>query len=82
MVVVPPARNQRGVPVGSGQQLIFGGGARRSHGGPDAASRGRDLRVGCALGALLEFGGAIAGEDGMRVRVDEPGHDDAACRRR
>lgn len=51
--------------------------ARRSYGRSDATAARRDLAIGGATGALLEFIGANAGEDGMRVRIDKTRHHNA-----
>ena len=61
---------------GSGQ-ILLAGFASAANGGADAATAGGDLGIGDSLDALLEFGGTIAGEDGMSVSVDESGEHDA-----
>ncbi len=65
------------VPAGSGQELVFGRGARLANGGADAAASGCDLGVARALDALLELSGAVPGKYRMRVRVHESRHHDA-----
>ncbi len=59
--------------AGSGEQLIFRGGAGESDGAQDASAGSGDLLVGGAGDALFELGGAVAGEDEVRVGVDEAG---------
>ena len=54
-------------------------GARRTHRRRDAAARTRDLRVGRAFEAALEFVRAVAGVDEVRVAVDETRRDPAAA---
>ena len=53
------------------------GGAHRGH---DAAARVHDLQVRGARDAPLEFVGAIARKDHVRVRIDEARHDHAPAR--
>src|SRR5690606_37401947 len=54
-----------------GEQRVLVRGARCANGGDDTAAVARDLLVTGALQALLEFGGTVAGEDQVRVAVDE-----------
>jgi hypothetical protein len=67
-------------PERRGEQLLFAGGARPPHGRADAAARRGDLLVAHARGALLELVGAVAREDGVRVRVHEARRQDAPAR--
>ena len=64
----------------AGQQLLVGRGARRSHRREDPAAGGQDLEIAGATGAELPLGLARAGEEQVRVGVDEPGRDEAASR--
>ena len=54
--------------------------ARRADAADDAAAAGRDLRVGRARKAAPQLVAAIAGEDNVRVRVDQSRHDRAGAR--
>jgi hypothetical protein len=62
-------------------QLVGRRGARGAHGGKDAAAGARDVLVACAFEALLEFAGTIAGEDEVRMAVDERRGDPATPER-
>ena len=55
-------------------QLVQTGRASRSHRGHDAAARVHDLHIRRARDAPLEFVGAIARKDHVRVRIDEARH--------
>ena len=63
-----------------GKQLVIRGAARKAHGAKDASAGSGDLLVGGAGDTLLEFIGAVAGEDQMRVRIDETRRNTAASR--
>ena len=54
-----------------GEQFIFSCGAGQLDGAQNAAAGRGDLLIGGAGDALFELVGAIAGEDEMRVRIDE-----------
>ena len=82
MVVVPSRRNQRPYRRAAASSSSSVAARVLADGGADAAAGGGDLGVSCALAALLEFGGAIAGEDRVGVGVDESGHARRARRRR
>ena len=77
MVVVPPRRNQPRTVAPAASKLVFARGPRLAHGGPNASARAAICGVGGALAALLEFIGAVAGENRMRVRIHESRHHDA-----
>src|ERR1019366_4505952 len=62
-----------------GEQSLGGCFASEADGGADAAARSRDLGVSGASNAAFEFGGTVAGQHGMGVRVDESGEYDAAA---
>src|SRR5690349_14370784 len=53
------------------QQLFFACLASLRHGRPDAPASAGDLLVACALQAKLELLRAIAGEDQMRMTIDQ-----------
>ena len=78
MVVVPPRRNHPAYRDAACDQIVFGGLARVPHGRPDASAGRRDLLIRNAFHSLFKFVGAISGEHGMRVRVDESGHHHAS----
>ena len=61
------SRDDGGLPIA----FVFAGGASEGYGAQDASAGGSDLLVGGASDALLEFSGAIAGEDEMGVGVDK-----------
>ena len=61
------------------RELLFVRGARRAHGGEDAAAGGGDLLVGAAGEALRELLLARARPGQVGVRVDEAGHQGAAA---
>ena len=63
-----------------GEQIGFGCGARGAHGRDDAAAGLGDVLVARALEAQLEFMGAVAGVDKMRMAIDESGQDPGAAR--
>ena len=48
---------------------------RLPHGGSDAAASRRDVEVGRALDALLEFVGPPSAEGEMGMTIDQPGKD-------
>ena len=52
-------------------------GARGAHGREDAAARGGDLRVVAPAEPASQLVAPVAGEDDVRVRVDESGHERA-----
>ena len=66
----------------SAASAVVGRRARRDDGAEDAAAFGGDLGVGRAGQPAAQFVAAVAGEDDVRVRIDEAGHDGAAVRRR
>jgi hypothetical protein len=59
-------------------ERVLARGARRLHGGDDPAAGTRDLRVGGAGKAQLEFVRAVAGVDEVRVAIDQAGRDPAS----
>ena len=67
--------------AGQAQQLVLRGRAGGADGAHDARVAARQqLLVGLAEGARAELLGALAGEDGVRVRVHEAGDDQPASR--
>src|SRR5205085_561779 len=62
------------------KQLVFARRARPTHGRAYAAARRGYLFVARARGPPLELVGAVSGEDRVRVRVNEAGHDDPSAR--
>ena len=67
------AKHPVAMAAGGGEQLVGIGGAGEGDGAQDAAAGSGDLLVSGSGDALLELGGAIAGEDEMGVGVDEAG---------
>src|ERR1035441_8989978 len=67
------------VAAARGEQSLGGVLASEPDGGADPAAESRDLGVSGAFHAAFEFGGAVAGKDGMGVRVDEAGEYDVAA---
>ncbi len=65
-----------------GQQLVFSGRARLPHSAQNSPTGRRNLLIRGSRYALLKLRRAIAGEDEMRVGVDEAGRDAVAVRRR
>ena len=63
-----------------GGELFIGGCARGDDRAEDAAALGGDLRVGRAGQPAAQLLAPIAGEDDVRVGIDEAGHDGAAVR--
>lgn len=63
---------------GGGEEFVFRGGPGFANRGADASSGGGDFLIGGAAGTLLELVGAVAGEDGVGMCIDESGHDYAA----
>ena len=61
-------------------QLVFGRGPRGGHGRDDAAARGGDAGVGLSREPSPELRPPVAGEDGVRVGVDEAGEDGPLAR--
>jgi len=53
------------------KERLFAGGARGGHGGSDSAACPRDLLITGALKPQVKFGGALAGIDQVRVRIDQ-----------
>ena len=62
------------------EQLVVTGCARHAHRLENAATRGQDLEVGVAALAHLDLGVPRAGEQQVRVRVDQAGRDRPALR--
>ena len=66
--------------AGLRHERFNGGRARLLDRGDDAASCGQDFEIGFACHLHLEFAGAVASPDDVRVRVDKTRHQDAvAC---
>ena len=65
---------------GGGEQRLVACLARCAHRGDDAAARARDRLVARPFEPQLEFAGALAAVDQMRVAVDQPRRQQAALR--
>ena len=59
-------------------EFVFAGRACGFHGRDDAAACPRDLLIGRAVQPHLEFAGAVAGIDQVRVAIDQGRRDPAA----
>ncbi len=69
-----------GARQGGSEQGLFAGGAGGAHRGHDAAAGARDGLIADTFQALLELAGAVAGENQMRVRVDQARSDQGVAR--
>jgi len=74
------AQHPVAVTARGGEKLVLRGGTGECDGAQNAAAGSGDLLIGSTGDALLEFGGAVAGEDEVRVGIDKAGSDAAALR--
>jgi hypothetical protein len=66
--------------TGLRDERFDGSRSRRTDRGNDSTSFSQDLKIGLACHLHLKFVCPVTTPDDMRVRVDKPGHDDAAPR--
>ena len=78
MVVTPSASSAIEAGQARAHEIVLARRARRLHGRDDAAARARDLLVGGAGKAQLEFVRPVAGIDEVGVAIDQAGRDPAA----